>query len=264
MAVANIIPTAMPLYDMDMLRIMTYVTMFFVASTVSCMGAVRHRMVVPVDSLDIYTPAVLDSIARSRICRLTEEDYVQAARELGVETAVIKAVVRIEAGKGHHGFYKPRHPLINFDLAIFRKITRSRGINLDSYRKSHAELFRRPDVRKYGSMQAAQYARLKSAIDIDREAALESTFWGMFQIGGVNWKNCDVSSVYEFVDRMATSEFDQLELFVRFLKACDMVKYLKNKNWRAFARQYNGPSYARRGYHTRLAKAYEGYRRGIK
>ncbi|WP_354668699.1 N-acetylmuramidase domain-containing protein, partial [uncultured Duncaniella sp.] len=28
------------------------------------------------------------------------------------------------------------------------------------------------------------------------------------------------------------------------------------KNWAAFARGYNGPAYARRRYHTRMASAY--------
>ena len=35
------------------------------------------------------------------------------------------------------------------------------------------------------------------------------------------------------------------------------VKYLRAKNWAGFARAYNGPGYARRGYHTRMAAAYK-------
>lgn len=59
---------------------------------------------------------------------------------------------------------------------------------------------------------------------------------------------------------MCKSEHEQLELFVNFIKINDMDKYLRKKDWAGFARRYNGSSYARRGYHTRLAKAYKKYK----
>ena len=49
--------------------------------------------------------------------RLSERDYAEVAEELGVETAAIKAVVDIEAGKGHKGFWSEGKPIINFDLS---------------------------------------------------------------------------------------------------------------------------------------------------
>ena len=113
--------------------------------------------------------------------------------------------------------------------------------------------------RKYGSYALAQQARLDAARQIDPVIANESTFWGMFQIGGFNWHKCGMDSVDEFVAAMCYSEAMQLELFARFIKNSGMLKYLQAKNWRAFARAYNGPSYARRGYHTRLARAYAKY-----
>jgi conserved hypothetical protein len=81
----------------------------------------------------------------------------------------------------------------------------------------------------------------------------------MFQIGGFNWRKCGASSINDFVERMSRSERDQLELFAQFLKTTKLDKQLKAKNWAAFARGYNGPSYARRGYHTRMARAYAKY-----
>ena len=60
---------------------------------------------------------------------------------------------------------------------------------------------------------------------------------------------------------MAESEAMQLELFARFMQSTGMVEYLRKKNWRAFARAYNGAGYARKGYHTRLAAAYARYSR---
>lgn len=194
------------------------------------------------------------------IHRLTEDDFKQAAEELGVDVPTIKAVINIEAGAGHQGFHAPGQPIVNFDLTMFRHAAARQGINLNKYKKSNRVVFNRPDSRKYGSYQAAQHERLKSAMSIDSIAAIDGTFWGMFQIGGFNWKKCGAASRGEFIERMCKSEHEQLELFVNFIKINDMDKYLRKKDWAGFARRYNGPSYACRGYHTRLAKAYKKYK----
>ncbi|MCM1518640.1 MAG: N-acetylmuramidase family protein [Pseudoflavonifractor sp.] len=219
------------------------------------------------------TPEILDdmvadltgtSLLGDKIKRLTDDDYKKVADELGIEVAAMKAVVDIEAGSGHRGFAAPGQPLINFDLTMFRQFASKRGINLTKYRKSHPVVFSRPDARRYGSQQAAQHARLKSARTIDNRTAIEGTFWGMFQIGGFNWAKCGASSIDDFVKRMSDSEHEQLEMFARFLVSCDLVKHLKSHNWAAFARGYNGPSYASRGYHTKLARAYAKYKKSEK
>lgn len=191
-----------------------------------------------------------------RYSRLTDEDYKAVANELGIEVAAIKAVVDIEAGLSHKGFAAPGQPLINFDLAMFRRFAQKRGVDLSKFRKSHSVVFAGPNARQYGSHQNAQHARLEAARRINNEAAIEGTFWGMFQIGGFNWKKCGASSLDDFVERMSRSEREQLELFARFIESSGMTKYLKEKNWSAFALRYNGPSYRSRGYHTKLARSY--------
>lgn len=208
------------------------------------------------EEVEIIDPTVIH--------RLTDDDYKQAAHELGIDVASIKAVIEIEAGQTHQGFYKPNQPIINFDLTMFKKWAARHGIKLGKYSRSNAVVFARPNAKKYGSYQAAQYERLKSALSIDSIAAIEGTFWGMFQIGGFNWKKCGTESPVDFARRMSTSEKEQLELFVNFLKSNNLVKYLKAKNWAGFALRYNGPSYAKRGYHTRLAKAYSKYKKQSK
>lgn len=187
---------------------------------------------------------------------LTEEDYREVAEHLGVEPAAIKAVVDIEAGAAHKGFWTEGKPIINFDLSIYRKRAAKRNINLGKYAKSHAVIFNRPNTARYGSQQAAQQARLDAAMTIDPISAIEGTFWGMFQIGGFNYRLCGCKSHEEFVKKMSKSERSQLDLFAELIKNTGMLKPLQDKNWAAFARKYNGASYAARGYHTRLAKAY--------
>lgn len=199
---------------------------------------------------------VVEILPSGEIHRLTEQDYIEVARALDVEVAAVKAIVDIEAGRAHEGFSAPGVPLINFDYSMFSRFASKKGINLSKYRKSHPLVF---SSHGRGS-QAAVNRRLNAARSINNRAAIEGTFWGMFQIGGFNWKLCGCKDIDEFVEKMSRSERDQLELFAHLVTNTGMVKHLRNKNWAAFARIYNGPSYAARGYHTRLAAAYNRHR----
>ncbi|MDE6417722.1 MAG: N-acetylmuramidase family protein [Duncaniella sp.] len=224
---------------------------------------IHHRVQPPVqntfgvdsDSIYIINPLTLalrDTTEQGDTIRtLTDDDFREVAERLGVEPAAIKAVVDIEAGRTHEGFYAPGKPLINFDLTMFRRFAQRRGVNLAKYSKSHSQVF----TSHRGSQKRA-WERLESAKTINKNAAIEGTFWGMFQIGGFNWKKCGAESIDDFVERMSRSERDQLDLFAEFITSAGLLKHLQNKNWAAFARGYNGPSYASRGYHTRMAAAY--------
>lgn len=222
----------------------------------------------PVEAIDSVIGLLTDSLAdgmeagmEPRFSSLTEEDYRQVAEELGVEVAAIKAVVDIEAGPQHKGFWQPGKPLINFDLSMYRKFAPRRNVSLSKARKRAPEIFNRPNAKKYGSYQAAQHARLDAAAAIDSISAWESTFWGMFQIGGFNWKRCGAESLADFVERMSFSEQEQLDMFAQFIINSGLLDALRRKDWRAFAKGYNGPSYAARGYHTRLASAYNKFKK---
>lgn len=216
---------------------------------------------IPTDYNSEYFNKLLLSVDPTALTsrRLSDEDYRQVANRLGIEVATMKAVVEIETGKVHRGFIPDGRPLINFDLAMFRSFARRRGIALTPYTKSHAVVFSPPATKRYGSRQAAQHARLDAAMTIDPITAIYGTFWGMFQIGGFNWKKCGASSPHNFVELMSRSEQDQLQMFANFISSCGLVKYLREHNWSEFARRYNGPGYARHAYHTQLARSYAKY-----
>ncbi|MDE6318099.1 MAG: N-acetylmuramidase family protein, partial [Muribaculaceae bacterium] len=161
-------------------------------------------------------------------------------------------------------FWQPGKAIINFDLSIYRKYAPPHGVNLSSAKKKYPVIFRSPDIKKYGSKQAAQYARLEAAIELNRESALESCFWGMFQIGGFNWRKCGCASIDEFYNLMNKSERAQLDLFAAFCIANDLVKYIRNKNWSAFSLRYNGPGYKRLRYDSKMAQAYKKYKKAEK
>lgn len=192
----------------------------------------------------------LDEADTTKIAHLTEEDYHEVAQELNVEVAAIKAIVDIETGRLRTGFNRPRNPIIDFDAKIFSRFCARKGINLTTRTSQQGILFKR------GFDQTFEHQRLSVACEIDSITALESTFWGMFQIGGFNWKLCGARSIQHFVKEMCYSERSQLKLFAKFIANTDLAKYLRAKNWRAFAKRYNGPKYAQHGYHTRLAAAY--------
>lgn len=225
-------------------------------------GCIASRHELNPDSLEFIAEDIAEAGAEvaememtaDTIIRLTEQDFADVAEELGVDVACLKAVIEIEAGKSHQGFAAPGQPVMNFDLSMFRRFASKRGINLAKYGKSHPTVFNRA-----GRTQSAVYRRFKAAESINRHAAIEGTFWGMFQIGGFNWKKCGTKDIEEFAMLMSRSERDQLELFAKFIINSGLQKALQQKNWAAFARGYNGPGYARRGYHTRLAAAYKRY-----
>ena len=216
-------------------------------------GIGHNYVVVGGDTLSVSFLPTDESLRHGR---LSEHDFEEVAAELGVEVAAIKAVTDIEAGRTHEGFWSEGKPLINFDLGVYRARAARRGVNLKKYARSHSVIFNRPNTARYGSQQAAQRARLDAAMSIDSVSAIEGTFWGMFQIGGFNYARCGAKNHSEFVRLMSRSERDQLELFAAFIRNAGLLPALQRKDWRAFARGYNGPSYASRGYHTRLASSY--------
>lgn len=204
-----------------------------------------------------YTKPVVDSLPaadlKTRYDKLTEEDFKIVAEELGVEVAAIKAVVEIEAGKQMRGFWAPGVPVINFDRSMYNRYRNSAP---DKTGDKNAKM---PEGLSGYAKQ--EWSQLTQARKQNAQGADMGTFWGMFQIGGFNYKLCGCSSIDEYVKLVSSSELAQLELFAAFIKNAGMLQALKAKNWAAFARKYNGATYARRGYHTRMAAAYARYKK---
>jgi hypothetical protein len=183
---------------------------------------------------------------------LTEQDFINAANTLGVEVAVIKAVTEVEArGKG---FLPDGRPKILFEGHWFRKLTKK------AYDRTHPHLSKEyPASRQYYKMD--QWKRMDEAISLNRNAALQSASFGSFQVMGFNFKESGFASVEEFYAAMCESEGRQLLAFLAFVKSKKLDGHLRNKNWAAIAEGYNGPDYAVNKYHTKMADAYERFKR---
>lgn len=182
---------------------------------------------------------------------LTEEDFQIVADELGVDIATIKAVVKIEAGPKLQGFWAPGVPVANYVQSLFNKYkAKTKGRKLKDAKVPSG----------LSGYALKEWTSLTNARKINADAADMGTYWGMFQIGGFNYKLCGCSSVEEMVQKVCQSEFSQLEMFAVFIRNAGMLESLQKKDWAAFARKYNGPSYAKRGYHTRMANEYANFK----
>lgn len=200
----------------------------------------------------VRSDSVPEADKSSRYEKLTDADFRMVAEELGVEVAAIKAVVSIEAGAAMKGFWAPGVPVINFDRTMYNRF-RSKVSDKSGAKGEKVP----PGLSGYAR---SEWTQLINARKVNAQGANMGTFWGMFQIGGFNYKLCGCKSVDEMARLMSHSELEQLELFAAFITNAGMLPDLKAKNWAGFARKYNGASYARRGYHTKMAAAYRKFK----
>jgi hypothetical protein len=187
---------------------------------------------------------------------LTENDYAMAAIKVGVETAAIKAISKVES-RGS-GFLSNGKPKILFEGHWFSKFTKG------AHNAKYPTISYSKWTKKYYKGGTAEYNRYNTAKTLDSTAAMKSTSWGKFQIMGFNYSKAGYSSVETFVSDMYVSEGKQLLALVNFLKAAKLDVPLKAKDWATFAKGYNGPKYAENKYDIRLKQAYEAYSAGEK
>lgn len=179
--------------------------------------------------------------------RLSPSDFKQAAIELGVDEAAIRAVAQVESiGQG---FDAAGEPVILFERHVFSRLTKGRfdGDFSDVSNPTPGGYGRRRD----------QHKRLQRAAALDREAALQSASWGLFQVMGFNFRQCGFSRLQAFINAMYAGEPTQLTATLRFIRAdAPMHRALRNLDWAEFARSYNGPAYRKNQYDTKLEAAY--------
>lgn len=178
---------------------------------------------------------------------LVPQDFQTAAAFLGVAVATIKAVAEVESLGG--GFYPDGQPKILFEAHIFSR--RTKGV----YDKTNPNLSSSKWNRTLYLGGAKEHTRLAEAIKLNREAALESASWGMFQIMGFNFSRCGFLNVQAFVNAMYESEAAQLLAFCHFVKSSSLDDELQRGDLTAFAFGYNGPRQQENRYAEKLYKA---------
>jgi hypothetical protein len=189
-----------------------------------------------------------------KAAKLKNSDFERVAAKLSCEIAAVHAVSEVESGGGG-GFLKDKRPKILFESRWFHKLTDGHFDN------SHPDISTPKWVRNYKG-GAGEYSRLEAAIRLDREAALKSASWGMFQILGVNHQVVGFSDIESFVKSQLDSEGSHLDAFGNFVIANRLDDELRDRRWADFAKGYNGPAYKENRYHEKMANANARYAKG--
>lgn len=201
----------------------------------------------------------MDFIGTGR--RLAQGDVGDAARALGIETAVLLAFLEVEAAG--RGFDNKNRPKMLFEPHVLYRNTkvplRDRLVSLGLAYKSWG-------TKPY---PADSYPRLKQAIELAKEAGWRSGSYGLPQILGENHAAAGFASAAAMFAAMKQGEREQLLAMVALLKDWGMASMLRGKDftksasWEPAARKYNGSGYAKHGYHTKLAAAYVKHARNV-
>lgn len=184
--------------------------------------------------------------------KIGERDYIEAAQELGCEVAAIKAVAQVEAGSDAE--LSDGSPKILFEAHHFSRLTNHK------YDVTFPKISSRVWNKKLYVGGKGEHFRLQIATKLDRDAALQSASWGMFQIMGFNWAACGYKSLQDFINDMYAGEVGHLRAFVGFIrKNPSLLTAIRKKKWAAFASGYNGPAYRENNYDIKLEQAYRRF-----
>ena len=192
--------------------------------------------------------------------KLTDARIAEIARENGIHPAALLAVKLVESGI-KSGFLDSGKPQILFEGHMFYKYLKANVKSLD-INKLCAQypniVYPKWDKSKYFGGEK-EWTRLEQARQINVKYANYSASWGMFQVMGFNYKSCGCESISEFVEKMSESQEQQLRLTLNFFKHSNLIVPLQKRQWAIFAKGYNGPSFAKNRYHTKLQAAYSNY-----
>lgn len=203
------------------------------------------------DDVDVQT-VLGEFFAMRRDEPLTEERMAEAAQDLGVEVAALKAIAKVESGGA--GFDAQGRPKILYERQVFARCCTPKG----RFNGTHGDISAPTGYGRgnYGSAES-QWTKLARAFQLEPDAALKACSWGTFQILGENHKSSGFPDVRSFVAEMFASPAGHLRALARFIRANPRIHNgLKNLQWDEVARGYNGPGYKEFSYDTKMAKAY--------
>jgi hypothetical protein len=188
--------------------------------------------------------------------KLSSDDIKNLADELDVEEAALRAVLQVETGG--KGFDVRSRPKALFERHIFyRELGPQPDLQGNAVRAGLA--YPKWGEKPYPSNSDGVYSEISAACDIDLEAALRSTSWGLGQIMGSNCKMVGFGAAVDMVKDAMISEANQLKQWAAFVKSAGLLDNLRDKDWAGFAKGYNGPAYAKNQYDVKLASAYDKF-----
>lgn len=191
----------------------------------------------------------MDFVGKALKC--SDHGVMAAAMRIGCEEAVLRAVIAVETGG--RGFDSKQRPMALFEPHVFYRLLN----NVKRREAVRAGLA----YQKWGTRPYPRdsYPRIIAACQIDEERALQATSWGLPQILGQNYRAAGFSCAAEMVSAFSEGEDAQLGAMASFIVANRLDAALVRKDWVTFAKGYNGASYKKLGYHSKLARAYSHF-----
>jgi hypothetical protein len=183
--------------------------------------------------------------------KLTNDDIARAARRLGCDPAMVRAVLRVEA-RGS-GWDNRNRPAVLFEPHVFwrclpeplRPRAQAVGLAWPTWRPG-----------KYPERSDDRYAQIERAMAIHETAALKAVSWGIGQVLGENHAQAGHLTPQAMVTACKEGEGAQLDCMIGYMIANGLALAMQKPDFAWVARVYNGPSFARHGYDQRIEKAY--------
>lgn len=195
----------------------------------------------------------MDRTFKGAAKRLDDIDLPKIGARIGVGEDELHAFMDVEAAGS--GFDSQGRPKMLFEPHVFYR-------NLSGAKRDRAVSEGLAYPRwKPGNYPLDSYPRLLKAIAIDETAALKSASWGLGQILGENHRAVGFITPQAMVEAFMKDEENHLSAMVQFLIANEIDDDLREHDWSAVARVYNGPRYRENDYDGRMAEAYVKWRR---
>lgn len=183
------------------------------------------------------------------------------AKEAKIEPAALLAIAEVESGgRALHNVNGGKEPAIRFEGHYFDRRLSGR---LRDYARSNGLSAPIAGRIRNPKSQGERWLLLERAMGLNKKAALESTSWGLGQVMGAHWEWLGYATVDDLVAEARGSVAGQARLVLRFIEKAELLEVLKARNWREFARRYNGPAFARNEYDKRMAEAYQRWQKQL-
>ncbi len=175
------------------------------------------------------------------------------AAEQGLDPAALLAIAEVESGGTAYTIVGgERRPVILYEYHVFYRNLPARlrevAVRQDLARRRWKEL-------PYKRTQAARYEQLERACAIHAEAAHMACSWGIGQVLGENYAALGFPSARAMAETAMESVAGQVRVMLAFIAANRLMDELETRDWRGFARIYNGAGQVDR-YADLMERAY--------
>lgn len=183
--------------------------------------------------------------------RLDAIDYDTIAAQIGVGSNEMHSLTDVECRSS--GFDRHGRPAALFEPHLFYRNLAGQPDKLKTAIKAGLA------YEHWGEhpYPADSYDRIQRARQIDENAALKSTSWGLGQILGGNHEGAGYPTVQAMVLDFMEDEENQLQAIAKLLVAWHIDDDLREHRWAVVARVWNGPAYAKQGYDKKLEAAFD-------